>query len=173
MTEAATKAPVVRCQRCSWPAFRGVTITTDAGNCVYGGPTCRACLDSFQQDGRYFTATIQIGPVVADADKASEWFGAPRPASMTEDERGRQVYRISADVRQALEAVPGWQVERSGVCVSVRFKGHGVRRSGDGPDYWVWVEDATDMHLHKAIEAGVRRQIRDEERALAREERGR
>jgi hypothetical protein len=87
---------------------------------------------------------------------------------MDAGERGRLIYRLAADVTRALSAVPGWQVERSGVCVSLRFGGHGIRRHGDPPDYLIWVEDTTDMHLHRTLgEAGVR--IADAYAAASRE----
>ena len=165
-----TAKAIVRCG-CGWPAFRTVTVDLE-GKRVRSGPTCRACLDSIQQDGRYFTATIQIGPVIADDQAASEWHGATRPASMSANERDRQSYRIAADVARALAAVPGWQVTRSGVCVNIRFKGHGPVRHGDAPDYYVWIENTTDMHLHKAIEASVRRQDSSEYLASPQEHEG-
>jgi hypothetical protein len=149
-------APVIRCLRCNWPAFRQVTITDEHSWRVFNGPACRACLDSFQQDGRYFTASMTIGPVVA-GDTVSEWDGVPRPAAQTAEERGRLIYRVAASAARALSSVPGWQVERSGTCINVRFKGHGPRRHGDPPDYLIWVEDTTDMHLHRTLgEAGTR-----------------
>lgn len=158
MNESPAGAAPARCRRCHWPAFRTVTVTAGQET-VYNGPTCRSCLNSIQQDGRYFTASIQIGPVMAGDGAEGGWSGAPRPASMAAQERERLVYRVAADAGQALSAVPGWEVERSGTCLSIRFKGHGPRRHGDPPDYFAWLEDAASMDLHKAIEASVRRRL--------------
>ena len=144
MNDTAARPPT-RCLRCNWPAFRQLTITNEDGWRVYNGPACRACLDSFQQDGRYFTASMTIGLVIA-GDTASDWDGAPRPAARSAEERGRVIYRVAADVARALRAVPGWHVERSGVCIGIRFKGHGPRRHGDPPDYLLWLEDTKRWH---------------------------
>ena len=142
-----TTAKPVRCG-CGWPALRTVTVTAADGKVARSGPTCRACLDSIQQDGRYFTASIDIGPVVADPDQLSDWFTEPHPLSLDEHERGLQLYRVASDVAQALHAVPGWHVQRSGVCIGVRFRDGQPRKHGDGHDYWVWVESPIDRHLH-------------------------
>ena len=156
-TTTAIKAEkrIIRCLRDGWPAFRNVTVTQD-GRPVWDGPTCRACLDSLQQDGRYFTASFTIGPVIAD-DTVSEWHGMARPRTLDEHERNMQLYRVSSDAWRALNATPGWRVERSGTCISLRFEGHGIRRHGDPPDYLIWVESTMDMHLHRTLggERGV------------------
>lgn len=88
-----------------------------------------------------------------------DWAATPTPAVLPKDERGRLEYRAAAEVAAALDGIPGWRTQRTGVGVGVWIgPDRYVHRR---PDYMIWTEDLVDQHLHKSIEAAAERRKRD------------
>lgn len=73
------------------------------------------------------------------------WEDTPAPATLTKDQRDRQMYRAAAEIAERIKEIPGWRIQRGGVGITV-WVGPDRQRCRP-PDYMVWVENWVDRHL--------------------------